>query len=271
MYHLVTHHINPTSSFHAAPTPAWPLPPPRYPNRYESVIATLCENLDSLDEPEAKASMVWIIGEYAERIDNAPELLEIFLEGFPEEPAAVQLQLLTAAVKLFLQRPTEDTQRMIQLVLSAATNETDNPDLRDRAYIYWRLLSNDPDAARGVVLAEKPRITTEAARMDPSLRDELLASIATLASVYHRPGDTFIARGRVNVQRLADLEAVRRREVEEEGGIMADSGVDQGSLVDAGGAGGLVDLLAVDDAPAAPAAAQPAGGLGDLVRGKAGG
>ena len=44
----------------------------KYPNRYESIIATLCENLDTLDEPEAKASMIWIIGEYADRIDNAP-------------------------------------------------------------------------------------------------------------------------------------------------------------------------------------------------------
>lgn len=30
-------------------------------------------------------------------------------------------------------------------VLSCATTETDNPDLRDRAYIYWRLLSTDPE------------------------------------------------------------------------------------------------------------------------------
>ena len=34
----------------------------RYPNRYESIIATLCDNLDTLDEPLAKASMIWIIG-----------------------------------------------------------------------------------------------------------------------------------------------------------------------------------------------------------------
>ena len=33
----------------------------RYPNRYESIIATLCDNLDTLDEPLAKASMIWII------------------------------------------------------------------------------------------------------------------------------------------------------------------------------------------------------------------
>lgn len=57
--------------------------------RYESVIATLCENLDSLDEPEARAAMIWIVGEYAERIDNADELLESFLEGFHDESTQV--------------------------------------------------------------------------------------------------------------------------------------------------------------------------------------
>ncbi len=62
--------------------------------RYESIIATLCENLDTLDEPEAKASMIWIIGEYAERIDNADELLEQFLETFPEEQSLVRLRHL---------------------------------------------------------------------------------------------------------------------------------------------------------------------------------
>jgi hypothetical protein len=34
--------------------------------------------------------MVWIIGEYAERIDNADELLETFLETFPEETSQVR-------------------------------------------------------------------------------------------------------------------------------------------------------------------------------------
>ena len=59
----------------------------------------------------------------------------------------VQLQLLTAIVKLFLKRPA-DTQQLVQSVLSLATQESDNPDLRDRGYIYWRLLSTDPAAAK---------------------------------------------------------------------------------------------------------------------------
>ncbi|KVH95398.1 AP complex subunit beta [Cynara cardunculus var. scolymus] len=184
----------------------------RYPNTYESIIATLCESLDTLDEPEAKASMIWIIGEYAERIDNADELLESFLESFPEEPAQVQLQLLTATVKLFLKKPTEGPQQMIQVVLNNATLETDNPDLRDRAYIYWRLLSTDPEAAKDVVLAEKSVVIDDSNQFESSLLDELLANIATLSSVYHKPPETFVTRVRT-IQKTEEEECPEGSEI----------------------------------------------------------
>lgn len=51
----------------------------------------------------------------------ADELLEQFLETFPEETSQVQLQLVTATVKLFLKKPTEKPQQLIQLVLTYAT------------------------------------------------------------------------------------------------------------------------------------------------------
>ncbi len=57
----------------------------KYPNRYDKIIGFLCENLEVLDEPMAKASMIWIIGEYAEKIENADELLLSFIESFQEE------------------------------------------------------------------------------------------------------------------------------------------------------------------------------------------
>merc|ERR1739838_1219123 len=172
----------------------------KYPNRYESIIADLCENLDTLDEPEARASMIWIIGEYAERIDNADELLESFLEGFHDESTQVQLQLLTAIVKLFLKRPT-DTQELVQQVLSLATQDSENPDLRDRGFIYWRLLSTDPAAAKDVVLAEKPLISEETDLIEPTLLDELICHIASLAAVYHKPPNSFI-EGEVGLKRM---------------------------------------------------------------------
>ena len=165
----------------------------RYPNRYESIIATLCDNLDTLDEPLAKAAMIWIIGEYCERIDNADELLDTFLESFEEEDPAVQLQLLTATVKLFLQAPDE-SQDMVQRVLDMATEESDNPDLRDRGFIYWRLLSTDPEAAKMVVLGDKPVIEDDTFRLDPTLLNTLIGQIATLSSVYHKPPEAFVVR-----------------------------------------------------------------------------
>merc|ERR1712160_132080 len=112
----------------------------KYPSRYEQVLSALCDSLEVLDEPEAKASMIWILGEYAERIDNVDELLDSFIDSFHDEPVCVQLQLLTAVVKLFLKKP-QSTQDMVSKVLKCATEEFNNHDLRDRGYIYWRLLS----------------------------------------------------------------------------------------------------------------------------------
>ena len=80
--------------------------------------------------------------------------MTLFLKKTPE----VQLQLLTSTVKLFLKKPATGPQILIQNVLHQATIETDNPDLRDRAFVYWRLLSSDPESAKDVVLAMKPTI-----------------------------------------------------------------------------------------------------------------
>jgi len=166
----------------------------KYPNKYESIIAALCENLETLDEPDAKASMVWIIGEYADRIDNAAELLDRFLDVFCDENPEVQLQLLTAVVKLFLRKP-DTTQEMVQSVLNKATQMTDNPDLRDRGFMYWRLLSANPEAAKQIVIAEdKPPITDTSNKIEPELLAILIPQIGTLASVYHKPESTFMQR-----------------------------------------------------------------------------
>ncbi|KAJ2633659.1 hypothetical protein H4R22_000317 [Coemansia sp. RSA 1290] len=163
----------------------------KYPNRYESIIGTLCENLDTLDEPEARAAMIWIIGQYADRIDNSDEVLSKFLETFLEDPAEVQLSLLTAIVKLFIMRPTAG-QDLVPKVLKWATEEIDSPDIRDRGFIYWRLLSTDPEMARTVVLSEKPEISAEGEKLEMPLLEELLLQVGTLSSIYRKPPSAFI-------------------------------------------------------------------------------
>lgn len=53
-------------------------------------------------------------------------------------------------------------------------------------------MSTSPQAAKEVVLAEKPVITYEMNTIEPALLNELISQISTLASVYHRPASTFI-------------------------------------------------------------------------------
>ncbi|XP_063980055.1 AP-1 complex subunit beta-1 isoform X1 [Diachasmimorpha longicaudata] len=233
----------------------------KYPNKYESIISTLCENLDTLDEPEARASMIWIIGEYAERIDNADELLESFLEGFHDENTQVQLQLLTAIVKLFLKRPT-DTQELVQQVLSLATQDSDNPDLRDRGFIYWRLLSTDPAAAKEVVLAEKPLISEETDLLEPTLLDELICHISSLASVYHKPPTAFVEGRSAGARKSLPARTNSNEDAQRTSAPQAQVIPAQDSLIG--------DLLSMDIGGPTPAAATPAAptGMGlDLLGG----
>lgn len=232
----------------------------KYPNQYESIIGTLCEHLDSLDEPEAKAAMVWVIGQYASRIENSDALLEDFLYSFAEEPVEVQLALLTATVKLFIQRPTKG-QELVPKVLKWATEETDNPDLRDRAYMYWRLLSTDMEAAKRIVMGEKPAITAESERLDPVTLEEMCLNVGTLATVYLKPVQTVFRNARP--RRLQDSPALQRQEpthTDIPGGGVVPSGFDtQKSLSQLGMGGQPADFNP-------RTAARGAGGEANLAR-----
>lgn len=87
-------------------------------------------------------------------------------------------------------------------MLQSATAENDNPDIRDRAYVYWRLLSSDPQITKNVVLSEKPPITSTISSLPPQLLDTLLTELSTLASVYHKPPETFLGQGRFGAEAM---------------------------------------------------------------------
>lgn len=165
----------------------------RYPGKYEGIIPKLCEHIDALDEPESKAAIIWIIGQFANKIDNADELLDVLIDTFLEESVEVQLALLTAAVKLFIFKSKSETSKsLVHKLLKWATEEVDNPDLRDRGFMYWRMLAINPALAGEIVLAPKPPITTDSDRMDRGALDQLLLHTGTLGSIYHKNPETFI-------------------------------------------------------------------------------
>jgi AP-1 complex subunit beta-1 len=116
----------------------------RFPNKYEKLVKDLVEKVAEYTEPESRASIAWIIGEYADKIVDSHKIFQTyFIDTFLEEPDNVKLQILTASVKLYLKLPDE-CEDMIQNILKLATEQASNPDIKDRAYIYWRMLSTSP-------------------------------------------------------------------------------------------------------------------------------
>jgi AP-1 complex subunit beta-1 len=238
----------------------------KYPG-YEGIIPKLCKCIDELDEPNARGSLIWIVGEYAEKISNAGDILGGFVDGFNEEFSQTQLQILTAVVKLFLKRP-QAAQGLVTKVLTAATAENDNPDIRDRAYVYWRLLSNTTDqhAPKNIVLSEKPPITTTIKSLPPPLLDRLLAELSTLASVYHKPPEQFVGQGRYGadaVQKAAIEEQIQNAQENPLAAAAAAAVQGKGPQTTQSNAENLLDI---DFDGAAPASSQekPANGLSGL-------
>lgn len=118
---------------------------------------------------------------------------------------------MTATVKFFLKKPQDSqAQALVQKIFQFATAETDNPDVRDRAYVYWRLLSSNPQVAQNVVLSDKPPITSTIQSLPPALLDRLLTELSTLSSVYHKPPEAFVGQGRYGA------DAVQKAAIEEQ-------------------------------------------------------
>mmetsp|Transcript_45836 Transcript_45836/g.33574 ORF Transcript_45836/g.33574 Transcript_45836/m.33574 type:complete len:115 (+) Transcript_45836:1578-1922(+) len=57
----------------------------------------------------------------------------------------------------------------------------------DRAYIYWRMLSNSPQKTKYVVLCDKATLAVDSYNLyDEEFVDKLIGQMSTLSSVYHK-------------------------------------------------------------------------------------
>lgn len=145
----------------------------------------------------------------------------------------------------------------MQKVLQSATSENDNPDIRDRAYVYWRLLSGDLDVAKNIVLTQKPTISTTMTSLPPALLEQLLTELSTLASVYHKPPESFVGKGRYGTDEIQRAAIQEQRQNAAENPIAASAGRAPGSSTN-GAPGGqqqnnVENLLDIDFDGAAPA------------------
>lgn len=151
---------------------------------------------------------------------------------------------------------------MVQRVLDLATEESDNPDLRDRGFIYWRLLSTDPEAAKLVVLGDKPVIEDDTFRLEPNLLNMLVGQIATLSSIYHKPPEAFVVRAKRSPMEEDDLGVGDVGDEIEEGD--EEDYEDENDVNVGGGGMDLLDMGGLSVNNTTPASANSGGGMGDL-------
>ncbi|GME73067.1 unnamed protein product [Ambrosiozyma monospora] len=168
----------------------------KFPNRFNFLIPPLIKNIDLIEEPESKTSIIWVLGEYSNLIDHHVELLETMFENIQDDTLEVKVTLLTAIMKVYVDQPdNKQVQELVIDMLKYTTEQVDDPDLRERGYFYWRLItasSNITSASQNIDLtdiirAHVPPIRSDADTLPQDILEELELNIGTLASIYLRP------------------------------------------------------------------------------------
>lgn len=168
----------------------------RYPGKNDLItliVPVISSHIDDLTETNALSGYVFLLGEYPKYFSLLKDKLQVLVENFLDYDSLLQLNILTAVVKINVALPNAGCSLFLQSVLEKATVECENADVRDKAYIYWRLLSSSStEAQQKIIATHLPPIKTIISSFNPVLLDALINELATLSSVYHKPASTFI-------------------------------------------------------------------------------
>ncbi|EPS72403.1 hypothetical protein M569_02352, partial [Genlisea aurea] len=163
----------------------------KYPQWSHDCIAVV-GNISSknVQEPKAKAALIWMLGEYAQDMQDSPYILESLIENWDEELSTeVRLHLLTAAIRCFLRRPPE-TQKALGAALAAGVSDF-HQDVRDRALFYYRLLKHDIGIAERIVDPPKQAVSVFADTQSSEGKDRIFDEFNSLSVVYQKPSYLF--------------------------------------------------------------------------------
>ncbi|CAI5758360.1 unnamed protein product [Candida verbasci] len=181
----------------------------RYPDKNDIaslIIPIISNHIQELDKNESLSGYIFILGEYPKFFSNLNEKLSALIEEFLEYDSIIQLNILTTIVKINLEYSNQSYSALLQKVLELATKECENADVRDKAYIYWRLLSSNstPEQQKKILLTKLPPIDSTISEFNPQILEILLKELSTLSSVYHQPSDTFIEKGYTKITTKTD-------------------------------------------------------------------
>uniref|UniRef100_A0A8C2K976 AP-3 complex subunit beta n=1 Tax=Cyprinus carpio TaxID=7962 RepID=A0A8C2K976_CYPCA len=109
------------------------------PEQHSDIIKHMAKLIDNIQVPMARASILWLIGEYCEHVPKiAPDVLRNMAKTFTNEEDIVKLQIINLAAKLYLTN-SKQTKLLTQYVLNLAKYDQ-NYDIRDRARFIRQLI-----------------------------------------------------------------------------------------------------------------------------------
>lgn len=127
---------------------------------HKDIITHMAKMVDEIAVPMARASILWLIGEYSERVPKiAPDVLRKMAKSFVDEEDIVKLQILNLAAKMCITN-SKQTRLLCQYVFNLAKYDQ-NYDIRDRSRFLRQLIlpaEKGPLAkhAKKILLASKP-------------------------------------------------------------------------------------------------------------------
>ncbi|XP_033928921.1 AP-3 complex subunit beta-1 isoform X2 [Melopsittacus undulatus] len=131
------------------------------PAHHGEIIKHMAKLLDNITVPVARASILWLIGEYCERVPKiAPDVLRKTAKSFTNEDDLVKLQILNLGAKLYLTNSVQ-TKLLTQYVLNLGKYDQ-SYDIRDRTrFIRQLIIPNEKSGAlskyaKKIFLAQKP-------------------------------------------------------------------------------------------------------------------
>ncbi|XP_069722621.1 AP-3 complex subunit beta-2 isoform X2 [Phaenicophaeus curvirostris] len=128
------------------------------PAQHSEIIKHMAKLTDNIQVPMARASILWLIGEYCEHVPKiAPDVLRKMAKSFTNEEDIVKLQVINLAAKLYLTNSKQYDQ---------------NYDIRDRARFIRQLIVPTEKSgalnkyAKKLFLAQKPAPILESSFKD---------------------------------------------------------------------------------------------------------
>uniref|UniRef100_A0A8C4IE58 AP-3 complex subunit beta n=1 Tax=Dicentrarchus labrax TaxID=13489 RepID=A0A8C4IE58_DICLA len=186
------------------------------PTQHSEIIKHMAKLFDNITVPMARASILWLMGEYCERVPKiAPDVLRKMAKTFTAEEDIVKLQIVNLAAKLYLTN-SKQTKLLTQYILNLGKYDQ-NYDIRDRTrFIRQLIVPNEKSGAlnkyaRRILLAPKPAPVLESAFKD---RDRfqlgtLSHSINSKATGYQELSDWPAVAPDQSVRNVEVIEPVR--------------------------------------------------------------